>query len=247
MKFPHFPVTLVTDTGTYVALSAHKAGMSWVVSFSDQDAITIDIGTVQNEDANLVRFLDVANRPITIRPTVDADAEAADNHPFFPKHPLPVEIIGAIMNGIIGPTHVYAAVDDDGDVHTLLLFTDIASYARYSRAWQRVTSPEPLSGLRMMEIDEMDVEMYDQADENGRMLTASSFTPLDQIGAPAPPVIAPPRSATVTASGLRIPIIASADDIPAAVEYANEQPEARWFVERRARALGWTTPMPWEA
>jgi hypothetical protein len=41
-----------------------------------------------------------------------------------------------------------------------------------------------------------------------------------------------------------IPVIASADDIDAAIVYAHRRPEARWYVARRAEALGVSNKIP---
>jgi hypothetical protein len=51
--------------------------------------------------------------------------------------------------------------------------------------------------------------------------------------------------AAVTAAGVSIPPVDDLDDVPAAVEYANANPSARWFVEQRVQALAADAALPW--
>jgi hypothetical protein len=42
-----------------------------------------------------------------------------------------------------------------------------------------------------------------------------------------------------------VPRLSSADDLAAAIEFADESPEFRWWVERRAKAMGLAVEYPW--
>ena len=221
----------------------------YVVAYvSDQDGYTHQVETEMTADANQWRWRDDRNREITIRPTRESDSETARNHPFFPPHPLPVPVIGGIMAGTLGDTILYAATDSDGDVHTLILETGLGLYARYARTWQKVGDASAISHLNMIRVAETDVEVYDQADENQRQLPLAAFTPQTQVGGnSAGTIITEPAPETVTASApIVAPIIASLDDADTAIQFAAENPSARWYVAKRLRALDYADPFPWE-
>lgn len=45
-------------------------------------------------------------------------------------------------------------------------------------------------------------------------------------------------------AALSIPIIASVKDLPLGIRYGNQVPDARWYVTKRARALGCADRLP---
>ena len=44
-----------------------------------------------------------------------------------------------------------------------------------------------------------------------------------------------------------VPVVNAAADVPAAIEAALANPDYRWYVTKRVRALGLLDPLPWEA
>jgi hypothetical protein len=42
-----------------------------------------------------------------------------------------------------------------------------------------------------------------------------------------------------------VPLLATAEDLPAAIAAAQIDPELQWWVERRAKALGLEADLPW--
>ena len=66
------------------------------------------------------------------RPTRPDDAEPWTIQLYL-RIPLPVEIIGGILSTPSSTPSIAAAVDDNGDVHTIILETDTGLYARFSR------------------------------------------------------------------------------------------------------------------
>lgn len=249
-NFPHSPIAVVQpDLGRVrIAKSAWFDDGEWYVAFNEQDAPSWTVTETLLDAPDEVRFVDGAGLITVIRPARESDAEIARNHPFFPGFPLPVPVIGAIMNNLSGPVSLYAAVDPDGDVATMVLFTDVGVFARYSRAWQRVRDTGVLGDMVLVEVGDNDLDMYDQADEYGRVLTRGALTEVEPGAVSAPPIIAVgERTSTLTASAPVVaPIISSAEDLVAAIDFANDHPDARWYVQRRARALGHTDPLPWE-
>ena len=179
---------------------------------------------------------------MVLRPSRPEDAETGQ---FNARYPLPTEIMGAIMNGATPDnTAISAAVDADGDVHTMVLETGLGLYARYSRTWMRLTDLTPIENLNIVDIDPDDLNIYDEADSAGNMVNIADLHPsapeaveVIQSAEPAPAPMA--ASAHI--------VVASIDDVPRAVAYAATEAGAgsRWYVERRAKGFGWQGEIPW--
>jgi hypothetical protein len=183
---------------------------------------------------------------VTVRATVPDDSARGKQFPTLP-YDLPVEVIGAIVSDTIDTSEAYlsAAVDNEGDVHTVVLVTPLGLYARYSKQWIKLTDVSTISHLNVVDIPPEDLNLYDEADINGEMLNISAMNPAETTAIE----FIEPVPAPVTASApTRSVIIASLDDVPAAIQFAQtpEGWESRWYVGRRARALGWADPFPWE-
>ena len=180
---------------------------------------------------------------IVLRQTREEDAAASDR--FSLGIPLPVDIIGAVMTSSIPEPSISAAVDDDGDVHTMVLETGIGLYARYSRTWVAMFDISPIEQLDMVAVPPDDLEHYDQADDKGATISIRDLNPIDSpsISAVGPGVTPP---IPVTASVPSALIVSSAADLPDAIAYAATEQgvAARWYVARRAKAFGPHRPAP---
>ena len=233
-KFAWFPVTMERPLTNRVLLanaafydpdireaaveddySGHEYTVATVVALSDQE----------------FRFLTETDEMIILRPTRPDDAAASDR--FANRIPLPVEIIGAVMTNAIAEPTVAAAVDEQGQVHTMILETGLGLYARYSATWIRMTDISPIEQLDIINVPADDLDIYDNADQRGETVNIRYLHPLEQPNLAGIEVTPP---APVIASVA--PIIASVADLGDAVEYAASNPEARWYVERRWRSLG---------
>lgn len=221
------------------------AAFAWVDS-GDNRQWTVE--SVEALSANEFRFISAASgQPVTMRPTVPSDAVTAIN--FHQTYDLPVEIIGAIMASTIpADTAVSAAVDNEGDVHTLILETRLGLYARYSRTWHLLTDTTPIEGLNIVDVQPEDVDAYDEADTAGNMLSVSDLHAGDTSAIEVVPEPEEPEPVTAAAGPTNAVIIASLDDVARAIGFAATPAgeSSRWYVARRARALGWPDPMPWE-
>jgi hypothetical protein len=105
----------------------------------------------------------------------------------------------------------------------------------------RVPRPTPVPGP----VDESDLVATapvtttpDEIDET----PPPPATPTEVATVPQPPGPAPLTSAAMITSPSQIKSI---DDVPGAITAAAANPGIRWFVERRARALGYTEEFPW--
>lgn len=209
---------------------------------------TVDSLAVLNESE--FRFATDTGERIVLRPTRPDDAAASDR--FTLGIPLPVEIIGAFMSNTITEPTISAAVDDDGDVHTMILETGIGLYARYSRQWIALSDISPIEQLDIVDVPPSDLEHYDMADDLGKTISIRDLTP---INAPARSAIGPSRAAppppAVTAAAVDTGtlVITSAADLAPAIAWGETHPGARWYISRRWKALGGPqtgVELPWE-
>jgi len=205
------------------------------------------VGTIIDDSPQEFRFRSAdRDELIVVRPVRADDAATA-----MPLHiPLPPEIIGGIMAGTTPQPTLSAAVDDQGDVHTMVLETATGLYARFSRNWLLLSDITPIEQLQMVAVDPEDLEHYDMADDSGKTISIRDLTPTNEpsISATGPSRTASPPAVPVTAGAAPLITVASAADLPDAIAYAATQEGAgsRWYVARRAKALGHTDPLPWE-
>lgn len=201
------------------------------------------VGEIVVQNTNEFRFRTDSDELIILRPTVANDAVHWPRTP--DRIPLPVEIIGGILTDAIQPPTIAAAIDNEGDVHTMILETAVGLYARYASLWIRMTDISPIEQLDIVDVPADDLEIYDQADQAGQTTNIRYLHPIDR---PAPSAVATtsPVATTAAVTTPTLVTITSAADIPDAVVFAQAHPESRWYVARRAKALGWAEPLPWE-
>lgn len=202
------------------------------------------VDTIQALNDQQFVFTDPAGRQVTLRQTRADDAESWPE--IWPRYPLPVEVIGALLQSTIPDPNLTAAVDGDGDVHTLILETNLGLYARYSRTWIRLADATPIEQLYIVDISPESLNAYDDADVKGEMV---NIRDLNTAAGEANEVIPSAPTTPVTAAGaVRTVIVASMADVPAAIEFAATPDGAasRFYVERRAKALGYSDPFPWQ-
>ena len=153
--FAWFPVTFeVPDQNImWIGEAARYDDDEKIVYIDDgYQARTFFVGAVDILNENEMRWRSLANdEPMRIRPTVAGDA-ARWNYPGSLRIPLPTEIIGALMTNTIPPPTLAAAVDDQGDVHTMILETGMGLYARYSASWIRMTDISPIEQLDIVDV-----------------------------------------------------------------------------------------------
>ena len=245
-QFAWYPVTVERPRRGWLGIvhGARYDDVQLEVALADDyQARFFGVGKVLTQSLNEFRFLNEYDEPIVLRPTRADDAAAWDRTTL--RIPLPVEIIGAIMTNSIPEPSIAAAVDDGGDVHTMVLETGMGLYARYARSWIRMTDISPIEPLSIVNVPASDLDIYDQADDQGRTVNINDLNPIEAPVISAVDVT--PPAEPVQASALPI-LVASVDDLPTAIAHAAspEGAESRWYVGRRARALGWTDPLPWE-
>lgn len=245
-KFGWFPVTMERPlTGRVLIVNAafwdpdtreaavedgyggHEYGVGTILALNDQE----------------FRFrIDGTDELVVLRATRPDDAASWDR--LTSRIDLPTEIIGAIMTDSITEPTIAAATDDQGDVHTMILETGLGLYARYAASWIRMTDISPIEQLDIVDVPADDLTIYDEADQRGDTVNIRYLHPVEQPSLSA--VSTTPTPVVTAAAVAQAPVVTSAADLPDAVTYATANPSSQWYVTRRARALGWTEPLPWE-
>lgn len=185
---------------------------------------------------------------MTIKPTTEYDV--VNSITASSDLPLPLDVIASILEPVHMEPVLYAMSEDDGFVATMMLSSDAGMYMRYSGQWHDL-NPEVVDGLTVTEVDGNALDMFDQFDRAGQLVHVGAMpTSINEV-----PVAVSIDSGTtstnpaVTAAGvaelLEVPTLNSADDVEAAVAAASEEPGIRWWVERRLKALGIETDIPW--
>lgn len=215
-----------------------SVGVEW-----EYDSKQFDVGEILNKSDQEMRIISTSGRLIIVRPTRPEDAAISGQ--FTQPYDLPVEVIGAIMTSAIpSDTNLTAAIDDEGDVHTCLLETNLGLFARYGGQWIKITDTAAIEHLNVVDIADDDLNLYDEADINGQMVNITAMTPTERE---VTEVIQEPAQPVTASVPTRAVVVASLDDVPGAIRYAESEEGrgSRWYVARRAKALGWTDPMPW--
>lgn len=172
--------------------------------------------------------------------------------------PLPIELMEANTLGRTIVPNLAALYDDDGYVVTLMLWSDIGIYLRFSSAWWLMPpnqDPDPIDGLNIIDLDDGAIDLYDNADLEGLMISVGALPlaegeTLDGIELNERPLEAEAEelttsgdtvlaaAATKTRRIISLRPIRSAADVPTAIQAAAEDPTWRWYVEKRITALG---------
>lgn len=163
--------------------------------------------------------------------------------------PQPLDVLKAeaLRGGGIMAQELTAAVAEDNTVVTLILDTGIGTYVRFGGDWQLLTDgSESLDDTWSLPVAPEALRLFDHADAANVTLSAFDL-PRNETLQDGRTVKVLPDPANPTedksnrinvAPGNQLPVIASAHEVPLAVQYAKRFPAARWFVAKRARALG---------
>lgn len=158
--------------------------------------------------------------------------------------PHPIEVLRAqiLAGGNMVATELAAAVAPDNSVVTLILETGLGTYVRYMGDWQLLSSDsQSLEDLQFLTVSPAALPIFDKADAANTPLTSSDL-PRYVLGDEVLPADylpeVEPLAEPVVAAGTHIPVIISAADLPAAITVAHYSPAIRWYVTRRAAALG---------
>ena len=172
--------------------------------------------------------------------------------------PLAVVQAEAQLGGGVVAQELSAVVAPDNTVVTLLLETGVGTYVRYSGDWHLLASESAsLDDMEILTVAPAALAVWDRADMAQATLSAFDLPRAETLpdGRVVDILPEPHREpgtldiegvGTMVAAGSTIPIIASADDLDVAVQYGHNNPASRWYIAKRATALGTTERVPSE-
>ena len=163
--------------------------------------------------------------------------------------PLDVMQAEVLRGGGVVAQELTAVVAPDNTVVTLLLETGLGLYVRFSGDWQLLSSDSAaLEDTFIMPVSPEAVEVFDKADMASVTLSAFDLPRVETLDngvdiqiTPEPvglPAVFPENGGAVTAAGSMIPTVDTVDDLDVAIRVASAHPDARWYVVKRAKALG---------
>lgn len=166
--------------------------------------------------------------------------------------PQPVEVLQAGIirgGGLVMAQELTAVIAPDNTVVTLMLETGLGVYVRFSGDWQLLGSDsEALDGMQVMPVSPSALTVFDAADMSNTTLSAFDLPREESLTSGAEVTVLPEPvgqrlelpdvGGTMVASGTMIPTVETLDDLDTAIRVASANPAARWFVAKRAIALG---------
>jgi hypothetical protein len=211
------------------------------ITFSDHGR-SLPVAEIINHDPDELVWLGAEGSVFTARRIKPSDAPLANVY----GYDLPEAVLAAMAYGQLeNPMQLQAIVDEDTNrVMTLLLSTDAGLYARYDTLWHPVTDPEVFDGSYMIDVYEDSIQLYDAADSVGSQVAAAALPTSAnefEVGTPMPT----DEPATTPFVAAAIPIIEDANQLQETIPLGAENPSLRWYIEKRAQALGVEVEFPW--
>jgi len=169
--------------------------------------------------------------------------------------PQPLTVVEAhILRGGMLALQLDAVVAPDNTVVTLIIETGMGPFVRYDGEW--IALPEgntTLDDMSLVQVAPSALAVWDAGDASGKTISVADL-PTKLFGGEAEiiqmpgedqPAVGEPEEAVV-AAGANIPSVNRVDDLPVAVRYAITHPDSRWYVVKRAKALGALDKIPQE-
>jgi hypothetical protein len=162
--------------------------------------------------------------------------------------PQPVETVRAEILGEGGALaqELDAVVAPDNSVATLMLETGTGTYVRYAGDWQLLDpDSDSLEDMALVPVAPGAIDVYDAA-ENAQTTVSAGDLPTVSGGSDGQVIQLPSEPEPVsaggagglTAAGVAIPAINGPEDLDLGLRFASAHPDARWYVAKRAAALG---------
>lgn len=161
--------------------------------------------------------------------------------------PQPLSVVQAeVIRGGALAQSLDAVVAADNTVATLMLETGLGTFVRYSGDWQQLSEDSgALEDMALVTVGSGALAVWDAADSAG--VTISVFDlPVPSAGDEDinPEAVDEPTVAAMAASGVQIPQIGRVEDLDLGIRYGDIHPNSRWYVTKRARALGASARIP---
>lgn len=243
-----------TTIACMAAYLSNEQGVDSTIELEGTESVRyIDVASIETEGPGRLEGTTAPNGlAVLVRATIEDDAVAVQG---LPAYPLPVSVITATLAGENMDTHIEALVEDDGYVSTLLLVTDVGLFTRYSRTWIGLRDVGLIDGMNSVVVNDEAVDVYDAADDLGQQVSVESLPSETRnavgtgqlfVSASAQMTFTPDEPVTASAMAT-LPVIDTLDQLTAAVETADADETLRWYVEKRALALGADVQLPWKS
>jgi len=193
---------------------------------------------------------EAADETLRIRPLDPYDAVTMAPDAGVPQ---PLAVVEAhIMRGGMLALQLDAVVAPDNTVVTLIIETGMGAYVRYDGEW--ILLPEgntALDDMSLVQVAPSALAVWDAGDASGTTVSVADLPTKTQgevetIEMPGEVPAPLEQETAVVAAGNSIPSVNRAEDLPIAVRYAIMHPDSRWYVVKRAHALGALDKIPQE-
>lgn len=217
----------------------------WSVGWDDEDSIRGVILTSVEDEGDWIVGATADGQPYRFRDldTHDAIRLSAAGVP----QPLSVVQAHVLRGGVLADS-LDAVVAADNTVATLMLETGMGTFVRYSGDWQLLSSDsDSLDDMALVSVGPNALAVWDAADAASETITVFDLPLKHSDGTVTNPEESVPdieTAAAIAASGIQIPQVGSVEDLDLGIRYGNTHPNARWYVTKRASALGASARIP---
>ena len=165
--------------------------------------------------------------------------------------PQPLEVLQAevLRGGGVLAQELSAVVAADNTVVTLILETGVGVYVRFSGDWHLLASDSTaLEDTQLLQVAPEALEVWDKADMAQVTLSAFDLPRAESLPNGMEILVTPePMGLDRDLSHLTspvIPLIASIADLEVAIRVGHHTPDSRWYIAKRAAALGAAERVP---
>jgi hypothetical protein len=225
-------------------IAAGPGDGGWSVGWDEDDRINGVILTSVTDEGDWIVGTDAEGQTYRFRDLdpYDAVMMSAAGVP----QPLMVVQAHVIRGGALADS-LDAVVAADNTVATLMLETGMGTFVRYGGDWQLLRDDSgSLDDMNLVSVAPGALNVWDAADGAGQTISVFDL-PLkgdDGEAINPEPDTDIETAAAIAASGVSIPAIGTEEDLDLGIRYANNHPEARWYVTKRARALAASGRIP---
>jgi hypothetical protein len=225
-------------------IAAGPGDGGWSVGWDEDDRINGVILTSVTDEGDWIVGTDAEGQTYRFRDLdpYDAVMMSAAGVP----QPLMVVQAHVIRGGALADS-LDAVVAADNTVATLMLETGMGTFVRYGGDWQLLRDDSgSLDDMNLVSVAPGALNVWDAADGAGQTISVFDL-PLkgdDGEAINPEPDTDIETAAAIAASGVSIPAIGTEEDLDLGIRYANNHPEARWYVTKRARALAASARIP---
>jgi len=215
------------------------------VGWDDEDGMSRGvILTSVADEGDAITGSDTFGNPYRFR---DLDPyDAVRMSPAGVPQPL-IAVQAEVLRGGALAQELDAVVAPDNTVATLMLETGVGTFVRFSGDWQQLSSnSDSLEDMSIVPVAAGALAVWDAADAADQSISIFDLPTTNDDGSINNPEgdVDVETAAAMAASGIQIPEIGQIEDLDLGIRYGNTHPAARWYVTKRAKALGASAHIP---